>query len=201
MTVSPASSPGPRDLDAHSSTELLALAKTGDQGALDALFARYLPSLRGWARGRLPRWVRDITDTEDLVQDALLQTFKRIELFEPDRSGALNAYLRQAVMNRIRDEFRRSRRREPGEVLDTDAPAPDPSPLDEAMGAELLDEYEQALERLTPEEREVIVGRIEMELSYEELAETLGRPTANAARSAVVRALRRLAEEMGRARD
>ena len=104
-------------------------------------------------------------------------------------------------MNRIRDEFRRSRRREPDEVLDTDAPAPDPSPLDEAMGAELMDDYEQALERLTPEEREVIVGRIEMELSYEELAESLGRPTANAARSAVVRALRRLAEEMGRARD
>jgi DNA-directed RNA polymerase specialized sigma24 family protein len=44
------------------------------------------------------------------------------------------------------------------------------------------------------------VGRIEMELSYEELAEALGRPTPNAARSAVVRALLRLEEEMGRAR-
>ncbi len=180
--------------------ELLALAKEGDRGALDALFARYLAPLRGWARGRLPRWVRDMTDTDDLVQDALLQTFKRIELFEPDRTGALQAYLRQAVMNRIRDEFRRSRRREPPTALDSNAQAQDASPLDEAIGAELMDEYDRALERLRPEERDAIVGRIEMELSYEELAETLGRPTPNAARSAVVRALLRLEEEMGRAR-
>jgi RNA polymerase sigma-70 factor (ECF subfamily) len=190
--------PGSRDLDAESSVNLLALAKDGDEDALNVLFARYLVPLRRWARGRLPRWARDITDTEDLVQDTLLQTFKRIELFEPERSGALQAYLRQAVMNRICNEFRRSRRRGPAVELDTEAPADDPSPLDEAIGAELLDEYDRALERLKPEEREAIVGRIEMDLTYEELAETMGRPTANAARSAVVRALLRLAEEMGR---
>jgi RNA polymerase sigma-70 factor (ECF subfamily) len=199
MSERPAPSPGVRDLDAHSSVELLALAKAGDSSALDVLFTRYLVPLRRWAHGRLPRWVRDIADTEDLVQDTLLQTFKRIELFEPDRSGALEAYLRQAVMNRIRNEFRRSRRREPVAVLDTDAPADAPSPLDEAIGAELRDEYERALARLKPEEREAVVGRIEMDLTYEELADTLGRPTPNAARSAVVRALFRLAEEMGRA--
>ena len=38
-----------------------------------------------------------------------------------------------------------------------------------------------------------------MDLTYEELAQTLDRPTPNAARSAVVRALFRLAEHMGRA--
>ena len=172
--------------------------RVGDRDALDVLFARYLVPLRRWTRGRLPTWVRDIADTDDLVQDTLLQTFKRIELFEADRSGALQAYLRQAVMNRIRNEFRRLRRREPAVVLDTDAATDDPSPLDEAIGAELVDEYEQALLRLRPEERDAIVGRIDMDLSYQELAETLGRPNANAARSAVVRALLRLAEEMGR---
>ena len=199
MSDGPGQAQNPRDLDAHTSVELLALAKDGDQDALGVLFTRYLSPLRGWARGRLPRWVRDIADTDDLVQDALRQTFKRIALFEPDRSGALQAYLRQAVMNRIRDEFRRSRRREPNAVLDTDAAADDPSPLDEAIGAELVADYERALAKLKPEERDAIVGRIEMDLTYEELAETLGRPTPNAARSAVVRALFRLAEHMGRA--
>ena len=198
MSDAPSRPPGSRDLDAQSSVELLALANAGDGDAIDVLFARHLAPLRRWARGRLPRWVRDIADTDDLVQDTLLQTFKRIELFEAERSGALQAYLRQAVMNRIRNEFRRSRRREPAVAIDTDAPADDPSPLDEAIGAELIDEYDQALARLRPEERDAIVGRIEMDLTYEELAETLGRPNANAARSAVVRALLRLAEEMGR---
>jgi RNA polymerase sigma factor (sigma-70 family) len=194
-----APTPGARDLDAHTSVELLALAKQGHPDALPVLFARYLVPLKRWAHGRLPRWVRDIADTDDVVQDTLLQTFKRIELFEPERSGALEAYLRQSVMNRIRDEFRRSARRGPASVLDTDVPADKPSPLDEAMGAEVVADYERALAQLTPEDRDAIVGRIEMDLTYEELAERLGRPTANAARMAVVRALARLAQGMGRA--
>ena len=186
-------------MDAHTSVELLALARSGHPDAMGVLFARYLVPLKRWTHGRLPRWVRDVADTDDVVQDTLLRTFKRIELFEPERSGALEAYLRQSVMNRIRDEFRRSARREPATALDTDAPADGPSPLDEAMGAEVVADYERALAQLTPEERDAIVGRIEMDLTYEELAERLGRPTANAARMAVVRALARLAQGMGRA--
>ena len=186
------------DLDARSSSELLALAREGHESALGVLFTRYVLPLRRWAGGRLPRWARDIADTDDLVQDALLQTYKRVELFEPERSGALQAYLRQAVMNRIRDEFRRRRRREPARVLDSGTPGDGPSPLEDAIGAELADEYDAALARLRPEERDAVVGRIELDLTYEELAEALGRPNANAARSAVVRALARLAVEMGR---
>lgn len=198
MAVADQLSPSTRDLDAHSSVELLALAKGGNDVALGVLFERYLVPLRRWTTGRLPRWARDIADTDDLVQDALLQTFKRIDLFEPERSGALQAYLRQAVINRIRDEFRRSRRRQPSKELDPETPADGPSPVEDAIGAELQDEYEAALMRLRPEERDAIVGRIEMDLTYEELAEKLSRPNANAARSAVVRAIERLAEEMGR---
>ena len=49
------------------------------------LIARYLPRLQRWATGRLPRWARDMADTQDLVQEALFQTFKRIERFEASR--------------------------------------------------------------------------------------------------------------------
>ena len=62
--------------DAESTFQLLAQARAGDRTALDTLFARYLPPLRRWATGRLPRWARDVSDTQDLVQDTLLQTFK-----------------------------------------------------------------------------------------------------------------------------
>ncbi|HEX7780141.1 MAG TPA: sigma-70 family RNA polymerase sigma factor [Vicinamibacterales bacterium] len=192
-------SPGaqhPRDLSDCSSIDLLDLVRTGDRDALEILFERYLKPLRKWASGRLPRWARDLADTQDLVQDVLLQTFKRIDLFEPERSGALEAYLRQGVMNRIREELRRKARRPAAAMINESLPSVEPSPLEEAMGAELSARYERALSRMRPEERDVIVGRIELDLSYEELAQALGRPTANAARSAVVRAMIRLAEEM-----
>ena len=69
--------------------------------------ARHLGPLRRWVSGRLPRWARDLSDTDDIVQDTLLRTFTRIENFEVRGAGALQAYMRQAVMNRVRDELRR----------------------------------------------------------------------------------------------
>jgi RNA polymerase sigma-70 factor (ECF subfamily) len=72
------------------------------------------------------------------------------------------------------------------------------SPLEEAIGREAVDRYEAALARLRPEEREAIVARVEMDCSYQEVAQALDKPSADAARMAVSRALLRLAEEMNR---
>jgi RNA polymerase sigma-70 factor (ECF subfamily) len=64
---------------AESSLDLLARARAGDDEALNRLAARYLPRMRRWASGRLPRWTRDLAETDDLVQDCMLQTFRRID--------------------------------------------------------------------------------------------------------------------------
>ena len=184
--------------DPESTLDLLQRARTGDRVALDALFARYLPMLRRWASGRLPAWARDVADTHDLVQETLLQTFKRIDTFEYRGEGALQAYLRQVLVNRIREEFRKTARRPDGTAMDDDVIDQAPSPLEEAIGQQALERYEQALERLRPEEREAIVARVEMGLSYEELAAALDKPSPDAARKAAQRALVRLAEEMNR---
>ena len=183
----------------ESTFELIERARKGDQAALDRLFARHLRPLQRWASGRLPKWARDLSDTDDLVQDTLLQTFKRIEEFEPRRVGALQAYLRQAVVNRLRDELRRKGRRPESAELEETELATGHTPLEEAIGREAVEQYEQALRQLKPEEREAIIGRIEMGYSYDELAEVLGKPTSDAARKAAQRALVRLAEEMKRA--
>jgi DNA-directed RNA polymerase specialized sigma24 family protein len=53
---------------------------------------------------------------------------------------------------------------------------------------------------LKPEDRELIVARVEMEYTYEELAQVLGKPSPEAARKAAQRALVRLAEETKRVR-
>lgn len=195
-------SPAPRPLAGGSSTsltstaDLLARARRGDADALNELFARYLPPLRRWARGRLPAWTRDLRDTDDLVQETLLQTLGRLGSFEPRHEGALQAYLRQALVNRVRDEVRRVARRPAAGVLDEEHPDPAVSPLDEAIGTEAVERYEAALQRLAPEEREIVVARVEMGNSYQQIAAAHGKPTADAARMAVARALVRLAAEM-----
>jgi RNA polymerase sigma-70 factor (ECF subfamily) len=178
--------------------DLVERAKSGDADALNRLFARYLPSLRRWASGRLPRWSRDLMDTDDLVQETVVRAVKRIDRFESRHEGALQAYLRQAIVNRIRDEIRRSKRSPTPIMLDDNAADNGASPLEAAIGEEALDRYEAALARLRPEEREAIVARVEMDGSYQDVAQALGKPSADAARMAVSRALVRLAQEMSR---
>ncbi len=184
--------------DAESTVQLLAQARAGDRTAVDTLFARYLPPLRRWASGRLPRWARDMADTQDLVQDTLLQTFKRIGSFELQNEGALHAYLRQAVMNRIRDEIRKRHRRPEAAALDSQQIDIGPSPLEQAIGQQTVERYEAALGRLREEDRDLVIGRIELGLGYEELAEAIGKPSPDAARKAAQRALVKLIEEMNR---
>lgn len=190
-------SPAP-DPALESTFDLVQRAKTGDREALDRLFARSIPVLRRWASGRLPRWTRDLMDTDDLVQETVVRAVSRIEAFEPRHEGALQAYLRQAVMNRIRDEVRRTMRSPVPAELREDTPNPSASPLDEAIGREAVERYEAALARLRPEDREAVVARVEMDGTYEQVARALGKPSPDAARMAVSRALLRLAQEMSR---
>ena len=177
---------------------LLERARTGDEAAVNVLADRWLPRLARWATGRLPGWARDLADTQDLVQEAVFQTFKGIARFEVRGEGALQAYLRQAVMNRIRMEIRRVSRRPASDELSDGLTSDAPSPLELAVGREVVERYDAALQRLDPGDREAIIGHIEMGLSHQELADALGKPSPNAARMAVERALVRLASEMRR---
>ena len=181
-----------------STSTLLARARSGDSQAMDQLFQRHRAPLQRWARGRLPQWARDLSDTDDLVQETLLRTFRRIEGFEPRHVGALQAYLRQAILNRIREELRRIGRQPEATGIDDLEVDSAESPLEQAIGREAVESYEQALTRLTPDEREAVIARVELGCTYEELADALGKPTPDAARKATRRALVRLAQEMKR---
>jgi RNA polymerase sigma-70 factor (ECF subfamily) len=187
-------------LEPEATLDLLERVQHGDNEALEELYVRCLPSLRRWARGRLPLSARSMQDTVDLVQDTLLAALRQLKNFDARHQGALQAYLRQAVMNRIRDLVRQRDRRPlraemPEAVVDQA-----PSPLALAIGAENQALYEQALKRLRPADREAIVNRLELQHSYEELAVLLDKRSPDAARVAVMRAMKRLAEEMGASR-
>jgi RNA polymerase sigma factor (sigma-70 family) len=191
-------SPSPQDqrpVWGESTVTLLNRYRGGDADALNVLYARYLGPLRRWARGRLPQWARDVGDTEDLVQDTLIQALGRMETFEARGDGALGGYLRRAILNRIVDKVRRRRPMIASE-LPADVAALDPSPLEQLIGKHALDRYEAALADLEPEEREAVVGRLEFGMSYAELATALGKNSPDAARMAVTRALLKVAEQM-----
>jgi RNA polymerase sigma-70 factor, ECF subfamily len=187
----------PRDLLALTSTiDLLERFKHGDDDAVNLLVERSLPPLKRWARGRLPHWARALDDTQDLVQDAIVRALPRLKTFEARHPGALQAYLRQAITNHIRDEIRRvNNRPAPAELDDVHADNA-PSPLEAAIGREGLERYEAGLRALRPADREAIIARIELQQSYEEVAIALGKPTADAARMAVKRALKALISAM-----
>jgi RNA polymerase sigma factor (sigma-70 family) len=187
---------GEEPLSPETTVELLELAKDGDAQALDRLLERCVPALRRWAHGRLPPSARGMNDTADLVQDTIIAAMRRFEAFESRHQGALQAYLRQAVMNRIRDIIRYDKRRPEIGGLSENIQDEATSPLEAAIGAENLERYERALQRLKPADREAIIGRLEMQYGYDELATVLGRSSAAAARMAVTRAMKRLAEEM-----
>jgi len=180
----------------ESTATLLVQAQAGDRAARERLVRRYLPALQRWARGRLPRRARDLADTDDLVQVTLLRALNRIETFESQGQGAFLAYLRRILTNEIRDQIRRMTRRPPSEPVPEDRPAEERSPLEEAIGREVLEAYEAALEQLDPQQREVVIMRIELGFTHREVAEALGSPSPNAARMVVSRALARLAEVM-----
>jgi RNA polymerase sigma factor (sigma-70 family) len=187
-------------MDPESSFELLRHAQSGDADALDRLVRRYLVPLRRWTSGRLPRWARDISDTQDIVQEAIIHTLKHVPDFQPTRDGALHAYLRMAVMNRIRDEIRRAQRRPAPQELDENVAVADGSPLAAAMSQEAVERYEAALGQLREQEREAVIARLDFGLTYEEIAIALGRPSADAVRVSVRRSLLTLAEIMKRPR-
>ncbi len=180
----------------ESSLDLLKRYRNGDGQALERLVQRHLPPLRRWATGRLPSWARGVIDTDDLIQDSLIQTVNKLDTFQPHHDGALQGYLRQTLHNRIREELRRIRRRPRREAIDGREIDPDPSPFEKAVGREALERYDEALQHLKEDDRAAIVMRIEHGSSYEEMARALERPSANAARMAVTRALVRLAERI-----
>ncbi len=180
--------------------ELLVLARDGDQTARDHLLARYLPRLQRWASGRLPVQARSLLDTSDLVQETLLRTLQGLDRIEVRGPGGFQAYVRSAVLNRIRDQVRWSRRRTGREDLSEDLPDRAPSPLELAIGSAALARYERALGGLDADDQELLHLRLELDFDYAEIATMTGRPSRDAARMAVQRALGRLAEAMGHGR-
>jgi RNA polymerase sigma factor (sigma-70 family) len=176
--------------------ELVLSARSGNRMALEALLERCLPPLKRWAHGRLPAHARGGLDTGDLVQEAAIHVLARLDKFEPRHVGAMQAYLRISVINRIRDEIRRVGRRPESVELTSEPTSDDTSPLEAVIRTEAYERYRQALGKLRTRDREMVVARVEVQWSIPEIAHRFGMASLDAARVAVSRSLKRLTAQL-----
>ncbi len=187
---------GPSLLSDEPTIELVLSALNGDRMALEALLERCLPPLKRWAHGRLPARARGGLDTGDLVQEAAMHVLARLDKFEPRHVGAMQAYLRMSVINRIRDEIRKIGRRPEAVELTTEPPSDITSPLELVLREEGYERYRGALEKLRTRDREMVVARVEVQWTIQEIAHRFGMASIDAARVAVSRSLKRLSAQL-----
>lgn len=180
-----------------STRSLVRRMRLGERLAVDHLFARLTRHIRRWTHGRLPNRTRHLTDTGDVAQEVAIKAWRNLHRVRLERPGDLEAYIRQAVGNRLRDEARRAQRTPEMTGVDSTVPAAATSPLQAAMSSENWQHYQAALAALPGEERTAIVARVEDGYSYQQLARLLGKSSPDAARMAVNRAVHRLTRLLG----
>lgn len=176
---------------------LIRRIQAGDAAARERLSRRFLPVLRRWAHDRLPAKMRDLNDTDDLVQVTLMRALGHLDKFDAAGPGAFLAYLRQALLNQIRDEVRRHQRRPEHTDVDLEMVDPEaPAIIDLIVGNERMQAYERALAALPRRQQGLIVMRVEFGMSYPQIAAEVGG-SADAARIMVARAIVQLSRLLG----
>ncbi len=179
--------------DAQSSTHaLIQRGRAGDSSAWDRVFGRMLKRIRRWAHGRVPQSALGAGETQDFVQDAALGVWTRMDQLDFRKPGELDAYVRQAVINRIRDQARRGLARPALLPLDPGIIDQSPSALERALDGEALVRYQHAFAALDVRDREAVIARATMGYTFDQIAELTGRPSAAAARMSVNRSIERL---------
>jgi len=194
----PSGTSGSRGSSAPSSTELLLRRyQRGESGAGDLFFQRVMPSLYRWAHGRLPPHLRGANDTHDLLQEAVVHALPKLPRLQYRQRKAVRAYLRTIVRNHFLDLVRRHQVREAGAGRVASEMTPrSPSPHETLEGREDRDRYFAGLQRLSPADRDLIVARVDLGYSYEQIALMTYRSSRDAARMAITRALKKLAVAM-----
>ena len=181
-----------KDKHPDNTESLIRSAQEGNADAAQDLMKRYLERLRRWAHGRLPRHVRGHMDTEDVVQETALKTLRLLDGFQSQGPAAFQGYIRRALNNQLRDQYRVARERPEVEEFESADHAAAADPQRDAMVREALAQCEEALLDLSPRQQVALVARLEFGASYGEIAELLGFETADAARMSVTRARKRL---------
>ncbi len=171
-------------------------AKSGDLEARERLWEKLRARLCRYAHGRLPQRLRSLVETDDVVQEALAQTFRRIDLFDPKHSGAFGVALHVTMKRCLIDQHRRADRRPAADETATSLVAEGPSPMEQAIEKEKLERVFSARSQLREEDQALLHARLDLELGFSDVALLFGKPSPDAARVAFERAVKRLVAKM-----
>lgn len=188
--------------------ELLNRWYGGDRQALDLLLRENLDWMRGYVRRELTPDLRTRFDSMDMVQDGVLRLLRYGPRFAPRGREQFRALLSKILVTAFRDAIDRHQ----AECRDHRRDAPIPShesrldalartisgPDAIAERGELADWIHIAMELLEPNDREVLRLKRFEELSFEQIAQQMRLPSADAARMRFHRALPKLAETVKR---
>jgi RNA polymerase sigma-70 factor (ECF subfamily) len=175
-----------RSGDDPQDAELIARWKAGDQRAATELVQRHAQALTRFAASCGAR-----SDIDEVVQDTFVRAFGSLDGFRGDSSFRtwLFSIERRLLMDRARSE----RRRPPGvEIAEGDA-ATEFDALDDLVADEAQARVRDAIERLTPTQRDVFVLRVTEGMSYKEIANAVST-TEGAARVHYHNAMRAIKE-------
>jgi RNA polymerase sigma-70 factor, ECF subfamily len=186
----------PLILAIHAATgdpDLVRRLQQRDPRALGELYDRY---------GRLAfslilRVVRDAGIAEDLVQETFLRVWNRVGGFDADK-GAIGPWLLAVARNRAIDYLRSTSGRERNnlELEETDHPALYRDMESEIFNSDRARRVKVALQKLSPQHRQVIELAYFEGLSQTEMAERMGQPLGTV-KTWVRTALKILRDDLG----
>lgn len=171
-------------------------ARNGDLEAREKLWKKLRERLCRYAHGRLPKRLRSLMETEDVVQDALAQTFRRVDLFDPKHSGAFGVALFTTMKHCLIDKHRLAGRQPLADGTATRLAAVGPSPIEEAIEKEKLERVMSARSKLSDEDQALLYAKLELDLHWGDVALMFGKPSPDAARVGYERAVKRLISKM-----
>lgn len=181
-------------------------ARQGDSEALSALYNRFLPGVFGYIATRVP----DRSTAEDLTSEVFLQMVEGIHSLRAKDEPAFIAWLLRIARVVVADYYRKREKqpvqvsllpdsweKESEERLSNIASRSDADP---ALWAETREDWHavvQAINQLTEEQRQVLVGRLIMGYDVASVARMIGKK-ANAVKALQFRALQSLQRILGK---
>jgi RNA polymerase sigma-70 factor, ECF subfamily len=154
--------------------ELLEAFRAGDVKAFEALVQRYERPVLAIAR----RFARDVDDAEDLAQRAFINAAERAHGW---RGGSFKSWLFRIITNLSKNYLRDTARFDRSEeAQEWEAPAVEPTAHARMEAQEQRGQVREAIARLPKRQREVLLLRVDGDLPFAEVAETLGITEVNA---------------------
>ena len=151
--------------------ELLSRVRAGDSDAWGELYRGYAPAIFRFCRRALP----SREDAEDATNEVFMKVRQKLGTY--DSSRPFTAWLYKVASNHCWDMLRRRRIRqdlETGDVETLPLEHPDPGQLERLQEEHTSKEVRAGLDKLPDRARMALVLRYFGDMSYDEIAETLG---------------------------